>query len=392
MGLFEKGKIVFCRAQPRGDHRFHPWQRRKKGNGFRLLATHCDSPGLQIKPRAEVNSPPYLQLGVEVYGGPLLNTWFDRDLSIAGAICYLDNLGKIHEKLVDFQRSLLVIPSLAIHFDREANTNKSVDAQKHLPPLFAQIINEKLPDLTEILKDQLINQYPGSSTQEILGFDLFCYDMQPPTILGYTKDFISSGRLDNLLSCHIALTALQQTGTRRNTMLLCANHEENGSTSTIGAHGSFINDIFARLLPESENRQIALRNSFLISLDNAHAVHPNFKDKSDPAHTVTLNGGPVIKINANQHYATSGRSAAVIKILARDAGVPVQEFVMRSDLPCGSTIGPMTAAKLGIATVDIGAPTLAMHSIRELTGNRDPHLLYLVVSEFLNASCQFLIN
>lgn len=363
------------------------------GDGFRLLATHCDSPALQIKPRAEVvNASPYLQLAVEVYGGPLLNTWFDRDLSLAGRVCFLDYQGVLKEVLVDFSRPFLIIPSLAIHFDREANSQKSVDAQKHLPPVLAQLHHDKPASFNEIVMGQLKRQYPDEQAREIISFDLFCYDPQPPAILGYGEEFISGGRLDNLLSCHAALTAMGEAGNCQNTMLLCANHEENGSTSAVGAHGSFALDVLARLLPEEEDRQITLRNSFLLSLDNAHAIHPNFKDKADPGHMVQLNGGPVLKLNANQRYATSARSAAVVKVLAREANVPIQEFVMRSDLPCGSTIGPITAAKLGITTADIGAPTLAMHSIREMTGSRDPYLLYQLVRHFLGTPLNHLLD
>jgi aspartyl aminopeptidase len=175
-------------------------------------------------------------------------------------------------------------------------------------------------------------------------------------------------------------------GTRWNSLFLCTNHEENGSTSTTGAHSSFIENIFERIVPEPEKRQISIRNSFLISVDNAHAMHPSFKEKTDPNHPVIMNGGPVVKVNANQRYATNSRSAALFKLIAAEEGVPVQDFVMRTDMPCGSTIGPMTAAKLGIATIDAGAPTLSMHSIREITGSSDPHLLYRVITRFLESS------
>lgn len=362
-------------------------------DGFRILATHCDSPALQVKPRAEViGASPYLQLGVEVYGAPLLTTWFDRDLALAGKVCYLDQQGAFFEALIDFARPMLTIPSLAIHYDREANSQKSVDSQRHLPPLLAQVHDEGGTDFQAMILDQLNRQYPQAQAGELLSFDLFCYDPQPPAILGYGEEFISAGRLDNLLSCHAALAAMEDAGQSWNTLLLCANHEENGSTSAIGAHGSFAADILARLLPAIEQRQIAMRNSFLISLDNAHAIHPNFQDKADPAHIVHLNGGPVLKLNANQRYATSARSAAVIKVLAKGAAVPLQEFVMRSDLPCGSTIGPISAAKLGISTVDIGAPTLAMHSIRETTGSRDPYLLYQLACRFLGGPFDHLLK
>lgn len=355
-------------------------------DGFRIIASHSDSPGLQLKPHAAVQSPPYLQLGVEIYGGPLLNPWFDRDLSLAGRVCCSGTDGHLHDYLIDFRRPVLTIPSLAIHLDREANTSRTIDKQKFLPPLLAQAVADQLPAIPDILAGQILKQYPAAEISAILGFDLFCYDHQKAAAVGVNNDFIASGRLDNLLSCHAATMAISRAGTKRNTVFLCTNHEENGSTSTTGVHGSFIEDIFSRLIPDPEQRQIACRNSFLISIDNAHAVHPNFRDKSDPGHDILLNGGPVIKINANQRYATNSRSAALFKLLAAEAKVPFQEFVMRTDMPCGSTIGPIAAAKLGIETVDAGAPTLAMHSIRELTGSDDPLLLYRVIRYFLSSA------
>lgn len=354
-------------------------------SGFRMLASHSDSPCLQLKPMATLHTPPYLQLGVEIYGGPLLNTWFDRTLSLAGRVTCLDGKGMLSDLLIDFQRPLITIPSLAIHFDREANNGKAIDKQKALPPLLAQVVSDQLPKFHEILAEQLLLHYPDFDLQTVLAFDLFCYDLQKATVLGLGDEFITSGRLDNLLSCHAATQAIALAGTERNTLFLCTNHEEIGSTSSSGANGSFIDAIFTRLLPEAESRQVSLRNSFLISIDNAHATHPNFKDTSDPGHVILLNGGPVVKINANQRYATSSRSGALFKVLAAEAEVPVQEFVMRTDMACGSTIGPMTAARLGIETIDIGAPTLGMHSIRELTGKDDPYLLYQVIRHFLSA-------
>ncbi len=357
--------------------------KQKLTDGFRMVATHGDSPGLQLKPRAAVASTPYLQLGVEVYGGPLLSTWFDRELSLAGRLSCVGRDCALVDYLIDFRRPLMVIPSLAIHYDREANNGRAIDKQKFMPPLVSQAASDQLPDFSQIVLTQLREEHPDADIEEVLGFDLFCYDCRQAGYVGINNEFLCGGRLDNLLSCHAAATAMALAGTENNTLFFCANHEENGSLSSTGAHGSFLRDIFARLLPDPEECQIALRNSFLLSVDNAHATHPNFKDKSEPQHPVQLNGGPVIKINANQRYATSSRSAALCKMVARQAGVEVQEFVMRSDLACGSTIGPMTAASLGLETIDIGAPTLGMHSIRELTGRNDPHLLFQLIRGFL---------
>lgn len=352
-------------------------------DGFRMIAAHDDSPCLQIKPAGGVKSLPYLQVGVEVYGGPLLNQWFDRDLSLAGRVCCAAPKGSISEFLVDFNRPLLTIPSLAIHLDREANNGKPIDKQNFLSPLLAQAFDEQLPSFEEALSSQITNQYPDAEFSEILSFDLFCYDFQTASYIGLNNEFISSRRLDNLLSCHAGITAFCHGSRSLNSLVVISNHEENGSTSTTGAGGSFLSDVLERLYNDPEERQIGLRNSFLISADNAHATHPNFKEKSEPNHPVELNGGPVIKINANQRYATNSRTGARFKLIAKRAKVPVQEFVMRSDMPCGSTVGPMTAAKLGLETIDIGAPTFSMHSIRELTGYKDPYLVYKILSEFL---------
>ena len=354
-------------------------------DGFRMLATHSDSPGLQVKPRADKQSGKHLQLGVEVYGGPLLNPWFDRDLSLAGRVCCTMADGGLQTLLVDFARPLLVIPSLALHFDRTANDNRSVNAQTHLAPIIAQSLTAQLPAFRDVLLAQLARQYPDLPIADVAGFDLFCYDSQGPVHTGVNNEFISAGRLDNLLSCHVATMALAAADPGHNSLLFCANHEENGSVSSSGARGAFLDAILDRLLPEPQSRRIALARSFLLSIDNAHAVHPNFKDLSEPQHDVVLNGSPVIKINANQRYATNCVSAAILKRFAAEAEVPLQEFVMRSDLPCGSTIGPLTAARIGVPTVDIGAATLAMHSIRELAGSRDPYLLYQVVHRFLTS-------
>lgn len=353
--------------------------------GFRILAAHTDSPCLQIKPRPDVKTGTYHQLGVEVYGGPLLGSWFDRDLCLAGrVVCSLDDQ-KLTVLLVNFNRALLTIPSIAIHFNREANSGTSIDKQKHLPPIIAQSIDQQLPELQTLLIDQLQRQHPQVKIEHILAFDLFCYDFQGPGYVGMHNEFISSARLDNLLSCHVGIMALGHADRTKNTFLFCANHEENGSTSATGAHGSFIDSVLERLAVDVESRRIALSNSFLVSMDNAHAAHPNFMDKMDPHHEIHLNKGPVIKINANQRYATTSLSAAIYKDICRGIDITPQEFVMRSDLPCGSTIGPITAARLGIKTIDIGAPSLAMHSIRELTGSSDPFLLYRTVGQFLNS-------
>ncbi len=352
-------------------------------SGFRLLAAHTDSPCLKLKPRPESKTGNCRQLAVEVYGGPLLNPWFDRDLSLAGRVCGESNNGQLVVRLVDFARPLLTIPSIAIHFDREANSGRSINQQQHLPPLFGLSGNDHPDAFASLLLNQARLEHPDVGFQEILSFDLFCADSQPPAVVGAEGEFLAAARLDNLLSCHAGIQAMVGADRGRNSLLFCANHEENGSRSSSGAHGSFLDAALERIIPNPESRQICLRNSFLISMDNAHASHPNHPDKMDAGHPIRLNHGPVIKYNANQRYATSGLSAAIFKRVCRQAAVEVQEFVMRSDILCGSTIGPITAARLGVETIDIGAATLAMHSIRELTGSSDPLFLYRAIRQFL---------
>lgn len=352
-------------------------------DGFRILAAHTDSPCLKIKPRADYSSASYQQLGIEVYGGALLPPWFDRDLSLAGRVCCLQNDGRLGLFLVNFRQPLLTIPSLAIHFDRETNKNSSINQQQHLPPLMGVKGETARTDFSSLLLAQIRHEHPHAAVSEILSFDIFCYDSQQPAYIGRNQEMISAARLDNLLSCHVGLMAVSRADRQKNLLLFCANHEEIGSTSNSGAQSSLLEGVFERLCTDSQSRRIALSNSFLVSMDNAHATHPNHLDKIDPRHEISLNKGPVIKYNANQRYATDATSAAVFKAICRHADIFPQEFVMRSDLPCGSTIGPMTSARLGVPTVDIGAASLAMHSIRELTGAYDPLLLFTAIRHFL---------
>ncbi len=381
----EKGFSYFVTREKSAMIAFTLGSREDPEHGFRMLAAHTDSPCLQIKPRPDIKTASYQQLGVEIYGGGLLGTWFDRDLSLAGRVAGAMADGTLAVRLIDFNRPLLTVPSIAIHFNREANTTNTIDRQKHLPPIIAQSIDRQLPEFRALLLEQMQLEHPKAMIEEILAFDLFCYDFHGPAYIGMNNEFISSARLDNLLSCHAGMTALAQADRSRNSLLFCANHEENGSTSATGAQGSFIDSVIERILPNPEARSISLSNSFLISMDNAHAAHPNFMDKIDAGHEIHLNKGPVIKLNANQRYATNSLSAAIYKLLCKEACIPCQEFVMRSDMPCGSTIGPITAARLGVKTIDVGAASLAMHSIRELTGSSDPFLLYRTIGQFLSS-------
>ncbi|MCF6187206.1 MAG: M18 family aminopeptidase [Desulfobulbaceae bacterium] len=337
--------------------------------GLRLAGAHTDSPCLKVKPQPAKRKINYLQLGVEVYGGALLGPWFDRDLSLAGRVSWSEENGGFSKALINFQYPLAVIPSLAIHLDREANKKKSINKQTDLVPLL------QLTDVDEsfegLLIEQIEKEHPQARPQQILGHDLFFFDVQKPARIGLHGDFITGARLDNLLSCFTLIHALIHSPEPQNSLVILNDHEEVGSVSTAGAQGPFLKHLLKRLVPESERRQQMLCRSLLISTDNAHGVHPNYGDKHDPEHLPTLNNGPVIKWNANQRYATDAVTGGFFRALCRRTGVEAQDFVMRNDMACGSTTGPLTAAEIGVRTVDVGVPSLAMHSIRETTGSSD---------------------
>ena len=353
-------------------------------NGFRIIGAHTDSPCLQMKPRSRENQSPYLAAGVEKYGGAILHTWFDRELSIAGRLSCVTENGETSCQLIDFRHPVAFIPSLAMHLERTVNETLSLNVQNHLSPILAQSIDGKPLDFTSMLSRQLAAENPELERVSILGFDLFFYDPAKPSVIGLNKDFIAAPRLDNLLSCHIGLEALFQVSESCNAMLIYTNHEEVGSTSNSGALGSFPDVILSRILGNTEDKAISLHRSFLLSLDNAHATHPNYRDKTDSDHQILLNYGPVIKINASQRYATNAQSASLFRFIASEAGVKTQDFVMRSDMVCGSTIGPLSSAQLGIEAVDIGVPSWGMHSVREVTGVSDPLLMYKAVCHYFN--------
>jgi len=356
-------------------------------NGFHMVGAHTDSPCLKVKPTPEIVQNSYFQLGVEVYGGALLNPWFDRDLSIAGRVSYLDRQEQIQSCLIDFEQAIAIIPSLAIHMDREANETHSINKQTDLPPVLMKLPDDEkhmkaTPDFRELLLKIIGKQNPEADAVKVLDFELAFYDVQPPAVIGLHQDFIAAARLDNLLSCYTGLLSLLKAGENSNCMLVCNDHEEVGSVSTSGAMGSFLVSVLQRLCTTAEELARTVDHSMLISADNAHGIHPNFADKHDHNHGPILNQGPVIKVNANQRYASNSETSAVFRNLCEQADVPVQSFVVRSDMACGSTIGPLTAAETGIKTIDVGVPTFAMHSIRELAGRWDGYYLYRALREY----------
>ncbi len=349
--------------------------------GLRMVGAHTDSPCLRLKPNAPLEQGGYLKFGVEVYGGVLLNPWFDRDLSIAGRVVMRDRRGRLSSTLIDFARPVAVIPSLAIHLDREANDKRSINKQTMLPPLLA-LAGSAPADIEALVKEELAHRGSPLAQSALVDFELSLYDTQRAALVGLREEFIASARLDNLLSCYTGMEALLGASSELPQLLVCNDHEEVGSGSAAGARGTFLASVIDRIAGSSERRARLMARSMLVSTDNAHGIHPNFMDRHDAAHGPLLNAGPVLKVNANQAYATSSDSAAILKRAARSARVELQSFVTRTDLGCGSTIGPLTATALGVRTVDVGVPTFAMHSIREMAGSADAYALCRVLSAF----------
>ena len=348
--------------------------------GLRLVGAHTDSPNLSVKPNPVKGRDGCVQLGVDVYGGALLNPWFDRDLAIAGRVTLLTTSGELCSTLFDSARPVAVVPSLAIHLDREANKQRSINPQKDVVPL-VMLGDPQQFDFKAWLAETLTAQDSQWQDARVMDYELSLYDVQPPAVAGIDESWITSARLDNLLSCFAGLSALIDTEDAEWSMLVATDHEEVGSASTVGAQGPMLMDALTALVPNPQDNQQLRTDSWMLSVDNAHAVHPNYADKHDDQHSPRLGGGPVVKINRNQRYATNSEGAARLRLLAERAGVDVQAFVMRADLACGSTIGPITATETGIATTDLGVPTLAMHSIRELACAADiPQLLSLLTA------------
>jgi aspartyl aminopeptidase len=348
--------------------------------GLQMIGSHTDSPCLKLKPNAAFKANGYWQLGVEVYGGVLLNPWFDRDLSLAGRVTLRRGNGELIERLVDFQRAVAIIPSLAIHLDRQANEQRSINAQTYLPAIVA--LDSEPFDLDgEILKQLTCDDEPLLDA-EVVSTDLSLYPCEKAGYVGLRNEFIASARLDNLLSCFVGVRTLIDTKSELNRLIVCNDHEEVGSNSVVGASGTLLKSVIERLAKTNEAYSRTIGNSTLVSTDNAHGVHPNFSDRHDSQHLPTLNAGPAIKVNSNQAYASNSNTVSIFKQACRRADVTAQSFVSRADVRCGSTIGPLTATVLGVQTVDVGVPTFAMHSIRELAGSEDAYSLYLALGCF----------
>ena len=358
--------------------------------GFRLIGAHTDSPNLRLRPRPDETTLGYRRLGVEVYGGVLLHTWLDRDLSLAGRAVLRTPEGP-RGVLVDFERPLLRVPNLAIHLQREiASEGVRLNPQTHVVPVLGL---DGTPPLPELLAQELRARGVASRAEDVLSFDLMAYDTQPAVVAGARGEFVQASRIDNLASCHAALSALVRAtregpGAATRGIVLF-DHEEVGSRSASGAFGPLLAETLERIAGDAKGASRdalprALARSALVSADMAHAVHPSFADKHDAAHRPQIGGGPVIKHNAGQAYASDAHTSGLFADLCARAGVTPQYFVSRSDLACGSTIGPISAARVGIPTVDVGNPMLSMHSFREMAGAADVAPMIDVLTLFLS--------
>jgi aspartyl aminopeptidase len=350
---------------------------------FRIIGAHTDSPNLRLKPKAEYSHEGYNQLGVEVYGGVLLNSWLDRDLGLAGRVFVRGEGGALREQLIDIREPWLRVPQLAIHLDREVNDKGlALNKQEHLAPIWGL----QRTDAASLL--QRVADRAGVALDALVAHELMLFDLTAPQRGGADGEFVFSARLDNLAMCHAGLAALLAASTapaRDVQVVALFDHEEIGSESATGAASAILPRVLERLCPSREVFLQALAHSSCVSADMAHAVHPNYASRHEPRHKPVVNGGPVIKVNAQQRYATSPRTAAMFAEHCQSENISVQHYAHRTDLPCGSTIGPITANLLGIPTVDVGNPMLSMHSAREMCGAKDPDLMTRVMARYLSA-------
>jgi aspartyl aminopeptidase len=357
--------------------------------GFRIIGAHTDSPNLRIKPRPDTGSAGWRQLGVEVYGGALRNSWLDRDLGLSGRVAVRTGDATAETRLFRCDDPLLRVPQLAIHLDRRVDDGLVLDPQAHLVPVWG-LGPVDIGGFARFLAGQV-----DTSPADVLGWDAMVHDLTPGRVIGRDEELLSVARLDNLVSCWAAVQALIEAadagaaGAGPTPVICLFDHEEIGSESATGAGSHVLPTLLERIAATldggREDFHRGLAASVCVSADGAHATHPNYPDRHERDHHVVVNAGPVIKHNANVRYATEAATAAVFRLACERAGVPLQDFVMRSDLPCGSTIGPITAARLGIPTVDVGVAQLSMHSARELCGATDPGLFARALTAFLTA-------
>jgi aspartyl aminopeptidase len=352
------------------------WQGAGTGAPMRVFAAHTDSPTLKVKPHPDTGAGGWRQVAVEVYGGALWNSWLDRDLGLAGRLALYDGSCV----LVDVARPLLRVPQLAIHLDRQVNQGLTLDAQAHLLPIWG------LGDPTEGELIEFLAAEAGVAADQVAAHDLVVHDVTPPARLGREEELLAAPRLDNLASVHAGITALLDAAAREpglTPVFVGFDHEEIGSGTATGAAGPLLETVLTRLAGGFDARGAAFAASRCLSVDVTHAAHPNYLGHHDPGHRSLPNQGPALKVNANQRYATDAPGAAAWYRACRDADVPTQVFVGKNTVPCGTTVGPIVATRLGIRTVDVGIPVLSMHSARELCGVRDPAHLAAAATAFL---------
>ena len=356
---------------------------KKDFKGFHIVASHSDSPSFKIKPDPEMKAgDAYIKLNVEKYGGMIISTWFDRPLSVAGRVV-VDAKDGVQTKLVNIDRDLFIIPSLAIHMDRTANEGHKYEVQKELLPLFAGGEKKDAKLISLICKEC------GIKEKDVLDADLFLYNRMAPVSFGMNNEFIASPRLDDLQCVYGSLQGILAAKPSDYVAVHAVfNNEEVGSETKQGAASSFLTDVIARICEKFsvsvEDRARKMADSFMISADNAHALHPNYSEKTDPTNKPVLNGGIVIKYNANQKYTTDAVSSAFLRKICKKTGAKVQEYVNPSDIPGGSTLGSIATARVSMNTVDIGLPQLAMHSSYETAGREDTEDLIKVSKEFFS--------
>ena len=350
----------------------------KESREYLMVGAHTDSPNLKLKPNPVIEEHGVVKFGVESYGGLLLNPWFDRDLSLAGRVSYLNNQGDVESTIIDVKRKIAIIPSLAIHLDDKANRDRTINKQTDICPI---LTTNGAFDFKRFLNGEL-ERNSIHDVKEIYAHKLSFYDTQRASYVGLEDDFITSARLDNLLSCYVGMLTICSIEESQPMLFIASDHEEVGSNSTSGAGGTFLENTLRRIFPNYQEYVAMTQSSLMVSADNAHAIHPNFATKHDSKHSPLINRGVVIKVNANQRYASSSETIAQFMNVAKELNEPIQQFVTRSDMGCGSTIGPITATRIGIRTIDIGLPTYAMHSIREVAGRDDAYSLYKILLGF----------
>ena len=349
---------------------------------YNMVAAHTDSPCLKLKPVKKDVTGNYIQWGVAIYGGALLNSWLDRDLNVSGRINYIQQ-GELHQKLISIRDLFFRVPQLAIHLDREANAGLKLNSETNMVPVLG-LNNDDEYSFEDLLLERL--DVEGVEAKDISAMDLYFHESQPCSYGGMKQEFIFGPRIDNLAMTHASYEALLAGRSNTKVSLIASfDHEEIGSSSPHGASSNFLNSVLERITiaigGSREEFLKALNRSYLVSADMAHALHPNYEDRHDGVHRPLINQGPVIKMNARMRFATDSQTTSRFVLLCRQAGVPYQMFAGRNDIPSGSTVGPLIATKLGVSTIDVGNAQLGMHSAREMAGSLDHSMMIKVFSE-----------